>query len=809
MERTVRSDVQSTLPWKLFSAITAYPRLVAILGLLGIAAAASFLPRLEKDTRADAFIPADHPALVYRDQVKEVFGLQDPMVIAVVNDGPRGVFEPHTLELVEWLTRRVEEVDNVDPDRVTSLATESDVFGTADGMMVEPFFQDGFGDGPITQESADVVREAVMDFPLYVGSLVARDGTATLVVAEMVDESGAEQVYHDLMALADEAPLSGDEAIHVAGEGAVAGYLGSYIDQDAARLNPISALVVTLVLFLAFRTARATLLPNLVMVSALAGAIGLMAAFGVKFYVITNSLPVVLIGIAVADSIHILQQYYEELRRRPEIDRRELVIRTMVQMWRPVTLTTLTTMAGFLGIAAVSIMPPMMYFGLFGALGVGVAWVYSVTWLPAVLSVLPPRLSRALGGDARDGGKRSRSGRRDVATRAMGAFGRWVAAHPVAILLMAGGVMVAGGFGASRLLVEEARIDNFKQTVPIVVADTVINERFDGVHYLDIIIETPEPEDLFRPENLQRIERLQAFLETLPHVNGTTSIVDYLKQMNRAMNEDAPEAYRLPTDSDLIAQYFLLYSASGDPADFEEEIDYDYRLANVRASLDTGLYSVERQVVEATERYLEEELPAPGITAQTSGRVNVDYHWLQRLAASHFRSMVVAMVLVLAMAAVSFRSATAGVIAVVPVAVAVLVVYAVMGFVGIWLGIGTSMFAAIAIGLGVDFAVHTIERMIVLMRDRGLPFATAVEILFASTGRALFFNFAALSLGFGVLTLSSVPVLARFGSLVVITVAMSFLASMTVVPALAAVVRPAFLGFSREPALAPLAEEAE
>ena len=133
-----------------------------------------------------------------------------------------------------------------------------------------------------------------------------------------------------------------------------------------------------------------------------------------------------------------------------------------------------------------------------------------------------------------------------------------------------------------------------------------------------------------------------------------------------------------------------------------------------------------------------------------------------------------------------------------------LLIYAVMGFGEIWLGIGTSMFAAISIGVGVDFAVHTIDRLRLLVRDGQQPLKDALRALYPSTGRALLFNFAALALGFSALLTSSVPPLARFGGLVIVSVAASFLASLTFLPAFIYVTRPAFLGLRRrKPALVP------
>ncbi|NOQ88010.1 MAG: MMPL family transporter, partial [Gammaproteobacteria bacterium] len=447
-----------------------------------------------------------------------------------------------------------------------------------------------------------------------------------------------------------------------------------------------------------------------------------------------------------------------------------------------------TTMAGFLGLSISAGMPPMQYFGLFAMLGVAVAWMFSLTLVPAVLSMMKLHTSKNFHSiDLQPGQKK------DSYASAMSFLGRGVIRYPVTVLLLAGVIAIAGVFGASKLVLNEDRITTFQKDEAIVLADTAINERFDGVHYLDIVVETQQTEDLFKPENLQRIEKLQDYVSTLPHVNGSTSIVDYLKQMNRALNEDRKEAYQLPDDADLVAQYFLLYSASGDPDDFEEEVDYDYRLANIRVRLDSGQYKHEAVVVKAAQKYVLNSFNAPGIKANLSGRVNVDYHWINSLGENHAASVIISLLLVWAMASLSLRSAVAGLFTLTPVALSILLIYAVMGYTGIWLAIGTSMFAAIAIGLGVDFAVHTIERLVVLIKDKGLTINDAITALYPSTGRALFFNFLALALGFGVLISSEVVPLIRFGTLVAVAVSVSFIASMTVLPALIKVIEPNFI----------------
>jgi len=359
--------------------------------VVGLLALGSFLPSLTKDTTSDAFIPVDNPARVYREEVKERFGLSDPIVIAVSNPGEHGVFEPDTLKLIDWLTRAMQDVPNIDPERVFSLATENNIEGTEDGMIVTAFY-DPF---PESLEQAQTIWTEIQDFPLYLGSMVADDGKGTLVIAEVLDESDTEATYTQTMDIVARAPIPEGVELHVAGEAAVAGYLGRYIDADALRLNPMAGITIMIVLFVAFRTFRAALVPGIVIAAATLGGLGLMAAFGVPFFVITNAIPVVLIGIAVTDSVHVFAQYYKEIADDPAIDRQDAITRAMVEMWRPITLTTLTTMAGFFGLYLAATMPPLKYFGLFAAAGVGFAWLYSITVMPALMMYLKPKPSPA------------------------------------------------------------------------------------------------------------------------------------------------------------------------------------------------------------------------------------------------------------------------------------------------------------------------------------------------------------------------------------------------------------------------------
>ncbi len=779
-----KDNLLTTKSGRFFQKVVAYPKTILIITFLSILATAVFIPKIKKDTSSESFMPDYHPAVVYREKVKDIFGLSDPVVVAIVNNGPTGIFNPHSLHLVNWLTNHIGGIEGVDIDRITSLSTENNIVGTTEGMLVEPFFE-----VPITkQDEADKVRDSVMDFPLYIGGLVAESGNATLIVAELLDEKAGAKVYADLIELSKKAPVKG-EKIYVAGEAAVVEYLGKYIDMDIQRLNPTIWVIVAFILFFSYRTMPGLALPHIVLVGSVLIVLGIMAVFKAPFYIITSSLPVILISISVADGVHILGEYYEDVAKRPEACRQKMVVTTMSRMWRPVTITSLSDIAGFMGLSFASFMPPMKAYGVFASIGVVVALSISLFAVPAGLVLFKVKPSRAFKPDS----KRHRIKGVDKFGRLMGKFGKMASNRPGLVLGITVCVAIAGVIGALKLEVNESRIENFKHSADIHKADTIINQLFDGTNYLDIVVETDESEGLFEPARLKRIEALQVYLESLPHVKGTASIVDYLKQMNKALNEDNPSDYRLPDNSELVAQYFLLYSMSGKSNDLENKIDYDYRLGNIRVTMDSGLYTDAKVVVESTGKYIKEQFNAPDITGTIAGRQNVNYNWIRQISKSHFRGVVIAFLAVWFMTSICFRSVVAGLMAMLPVSLAVLLIYAVMGFCGIWLGVGTSMFAAIAIGLGVDFAVHVVDRLIVVVREEGNTLENAFEMLFPSTGRALLFSFLAVFFGFGVLLLSQALPLIRFGVLVLVAVVVSFLASITVLPAIVKIVKPRFL----------------
>jgi predicted RND superfamily exporter protein len=768
--------------------IVTYPKRIVFVSLLIMALFLTALPTLYKDTRSDAFLAKDNPALIYKNQVKAQFGLSDPMVIAIVNNNEHGVFNPESLALVAWLSDQLAYMDNINSDRITSLATENNISGNEEGMDVIPFFETLSNE----QLSADNIWQQVSDFPLYMGSLVAKNKQATLIVAELIDENKVEQTYQAILKLIEKAPISLGDQIHVAGEGAVSGYLGSYIDADAQKLNPVAGFVITMIILLAFRRFSPTLLANVIIAASVLVTLSIMALANVPFFVITNALPVILIGISVADSMHIFSYYFDLQARRPNDDKKQLIVETITEMWRPITLTTFTTIAGFIGLYFAAYMPPFKYFGLFTAVGVAIAWLYSLVFLPAAMAIIQPTASKAMI-------RQAKQGQNDKFSNLMVKLGRITLNYHKSVIIFFSIIMIIGLFSASKLIVDEDRIETFHHSEALYKADKAINQYLDGTNNLDVVIEANDIEGLFEPAVLNKMQALQKFILTQQNVKGATSIIDYLKQMNRSLTGGDKGQYLLPTDKALIAQYFLIYSASSDPTDFEEEIDYDYRIANMRVQFNKGSFQDTKGAIENIQRYIDDEFNNTNVSAKLSGRVNLNYHWIKDLGESHFVGLAISLFLVWLVSALLFQSFSAASFALIPVMSSILLVYAAMVLFNIKLGVGTSMFASVAIGLGVDFAIHTIDRLRSTFKLYAGDWDKALTALYPLTGRALFFNYIAIALGFGVLISSKVVPLMNFGIIVFISVSTSFFASMSLLPALIKATKPRFISDTIKP----------
>ncbi len=788
------------------------------------------MSRLRFESDAEAMIPANDPVLHYSDLVEERFGIRDLIIIGVLNRNPdeNGVFNPRTLGIVKEFSEQIALLPGIKAVRdedVASVATMDNITGTADGMAVNPFMEDV----PDTPEALSALKTNLFNNSMFVNWLVSRDSSGLLIIAKMEDSEGTLEgvarrtaIYTAIEQMVQTKQEAGvPEVFYIAGRGAIEVKFGEYGRQDMARFIPLVLLVVLGTLYFTYRSLRGVLLPLMVVVGSVIWTLGIMAAAEVPMYFISTMMPVVLMAVGVADGIHILSRYYDEILEHPDSSSPEAVVAAMYEMWQPVVFTSLTTAAGFLSFLAAP-MPPVRDFGLFTAIGVLAAMVFSLTLFPALLSMLPAKVSQGL---VRQMGRSGDLAATGWAARTLAVIGRGVVRRPVLVWLPSVVILSVCLVGTRYIPVDTSAIGVFHTDSPLRVADRVLRDTFQGTTPVYVAIEGHAPDLLKDPGLLAKLDLIQAEIEQDPLVGGSVSIAEYVKRMNRIMNEDRPEMEVVPTDRDLVAQYLLLYSFSGDPDDFDEVVDYDYQHANVAFYLrsdhsDDVQHVVQRIQDLAVEQFgraeSAEERAEPlslrlgrwligieptianwetqsGFRIGFAGNGYLVNRMSELVVSGQAASLVMSLGAVFVLTAMMFRSVTAGLINVIPISLVIIFSFGLLGLLQSPLEIGKSLTSSMVIGVGIDYTIHFLNKYRIKVRE-GLTDPEAITLAtMATSGKAIFFNAIVVIGGFLVFLASNFLPNYYLGAMMALNMGACLVASMTILPAMLNTFKPRFV----------------
>ncbi len=756
---------------------------VAILLFLGVTVwLAAGIPRLRLETDIMAMMPKQHPVFQFNTWVEEYFDIQDPALIGVVNRGPDGVFTPATLALVKHLSDEIKALPMINGEEIISLTEVDNITGDESSLYVDPFYDAA----PTTAEGARAIRDAVFASELMVGSLVSADAQATLIIAEM--EAGGDydkvELYQVLQDVVAAAPVSVED-VFIAGRPVIEGEMSVLARTDILRMFPLVVLAAGLMLWLTLRSWRGVVLPLLVVVTSVIWTLGLMGWLRAEFFAIQSMMPTLLIAIGVADGIHVIHRLLLGVAEAPDRPRRDLVFATMQEMTRPVVMTSLTTAAGFASLV-VSPMRPIKAFGIYTAFGVLAAMVFSLTILPGLLAILPtPRRAAARVAH----GRRGEGG---LLPRLLDRLVPLVTRRPGLVLGAGAGVFLFGLTGLPQVVVNGSLLQNFPPTNPVKVADAHIAGHFHGSHPLQIVLDAGEDGGWKDPARLRAVEGLQNHLEAGEHVGQTRSIVDLIKRMNEVMNPEDPDAYRVPDERDVVAQYLFLYTLAGDPDDFEDVVDYDYRQANVRAQIDRDDSVVSGEVLEDVHAYAAAHLAPLGIETRTSGAVQAMHTFMDLIVRGQVTSLALAIVLVAILTGLMCRAAAAGLICIIPVSVASILNFGALAWFGEPLSVTTALISSMGIGIGIDYAIHFVVKY-QRTRSAGADAETAMHDTLNTAGVAIFYNALVVFVGFLVLATSAFVPNRVLGILVGLNMVVCFLGTVTAIAAVLHLTQPRFV----------------
>jgi hypothetical protein len=744
---------------KIFAAIVKRP-LAALLVVAGITilAGISVFSSFRMETNLDEYMPKTHPAFIYSEEANERFLIKDSILIAV--EHPESIYNPGTLGKLIEIEDALHSIEELADSRVQSIHTGDNIVGSEEGLEIRRFY----ASAPASQNEADEIRDAVRKNTMVAGRMVSTDERTALIVVELPESGFSDKLYDKIMSLSDR--FSGPETLHVAGRPIVEGTLANLGPKDMGRTGPLVILVIAIVLLLVLRQARRTIITLAVVIASTIWAFGLMTALGIPLYSVSIMIPVMLIAIGVAYAIHLYNQIDYFTKGNPGADRLEIAVNAISVIGKPALFAALTTVAGFISLVTSQVYP-VKYFGLFTAFGVAASWLLTMILVPAGIVLWG-------NGKPREASRGELKGIVPLGAR----FADAISARKNLVYILTGLVLLFSLWGISRVWINTSFLDNFEKSSPIVQTDAFVNRNFGGTSSVNIILDAEEPDTFKQPEVLALMDSLQSSVMKLENVGDSQSLINYLKRMHFSMNAEDPAFDAIPGSSDVIAQYLLLYEMSGDPDNLWKVVDADFQGANITVQLKSDDSRTINRVIDQAKKFAG-DFAEKGITINFAGSGYKSLIFSNLILSGQIASLGLSVLIVFLLVAFMFRSALLGAIASIPVLISMVINFGIMGILNIPLTTSTALISSIAVGIGVDYAIHFIAHYREHLRKTGDE-AVAARFSMSHTGRAVLLNAAIVISGFMVMVFSVFPPNRQVGLLVSLNMVTAFLATVTI-----------------------------
>ncbi len=757
--------------------LVSHPRIVVATVVLVTAFWAYRLPTLRVEIDPDANLPQSHPYIQALQTLEHRFGEKNLIVIGLFPTD-NNIYSVAFLTKLATITRRIGQIPGLIGSTYASIAAPlmKAIEGADDTVLVRPILERP----PTTPVDISEVRRRLHVNGFYIGTIAAAEGTAAAIIAnfkltpELPDYVQIQDRVEALMAEEND----GTFIVHYAGPVALNAGLAR-ITERTVILFPFALLMIGLLHYEAFRTLQGMLLPLLTAIMAVTWSLGFMGWLRIPLDPFNTTTPILVLAVAAGHAVQILKRYYEEFERY----RDSLVaVRVAVERVGPVMITAgIVAALSFFSLAAFDT-AMMRNFGLLTGFGILSALVVELTLIPALRVMLPSPQIKELTSEARSGRFLGRGLQRisDV-----------VNTRPSAVLCCTLALVALATIGASRLHVDTSYKRQFGRSHPLRIADGALNGTFAGTNTLIFLVEGTHDGALTSPNSLRAIDDLQRFVERDSAVGKTFSIVDVVKAMHQILRTKEMGNSDLPASSELTSQYLFLYSISGGPQDLDSQIDPEHRSAAVRVFLRNDSTRYGEDLLARVRRYVAESFP-PELTVRYSGTIASNAALTEVMVHGKVLNMAQIAFIIIFVSALVLRSVLGGLLVATPLAVAVIVNFGVMGFLGVPLDIITSPIAAMAVGIGSDYAIYFLFRFreeLAVSRTPALALASTMH----TSGKAIVYVSSAIAGGYLILCISGYVFHLELGMLVALAMVVSSFATVTLLPALVLMTRPAFL----------------
>ncbi len=720
---------------------------------------------LQFSTNYRIFFSQDNPELLAYEALENAYGKTENVLFMIVPEAGDASGEP-ALKAAVWLTGQAWRTPY--SRRVDSIANFQHTTADGDELVVRGLVDPAkLGDAG---ERARIRAVALAD-PRLKGSLLARDGrvSAVNVTVELPEEDQAVRVpevagFARKLAAEAEKRFPGVDVRTVGTVMINHTFSQASIDSQKVFL-PASLAIMAVVLILLTRGFAGVAATGLVMVFSILVSMGMGGWVGLPFTPPTAPAPTIVLMIVVANCVHLLVTLQQ--RQRAGDSKRAAIVEAVRINLNPVFLASVTTALGFLTMNF-SEVPPYRHLGNFVAFGIAASFLLSVTFLPALLSLLPMRARPAE--------------RRD--DRAMAAIADFVVRRRTAVLWGSVAVVLALLAAIPRNDLNDVLVHFFDESTEFRRDTDFLDERLSGNTLLEYSLHAAEPGGVTDPAFLANVSAFADWYRKQPETRHVETITDTFRQLNKSMHGDDSAAYRLPASRDLAAQYLLLYELS-----LPQGLDLNNRIDTAKSATrltvtTTTLSSGDVLALNARARaWLKSN--APKITrVDSSGPALLFAHIGQRNIRAMLLGTAVALLGISIILIAAFRSLRLGVMSLVPNFVPAIMGFGVWGLIVGQVGLALSVVVAMTIGIVVDDTVHFLSKYRRARRELGHSSEEAVRYAFQAAGRALVTTTAVLVAGFLILLLSPFIPTAQVGLLTALIIGFALVADLLLLPAL-------------------------
>ena len=719
------------------------------------------IPKLQVNANVDDYVPDTIKNKVYLKELDSIFGGSEMILLMLHSED---VVNAETLNRLESLATDLDTLRGL--DRVISPFSAQEI-SIEDGMMsMTPFFEEI----PDNQAGFEALKKRIgsnsmtnrffsEDFSLVSLVLIKNTRTPDIIIDEIKEVIGTNP---------------GKEETLLGGLPFIRHSISGNIINDLVVLLPIAMFLMVFMLYFSFREWKGVFMPFLIVLMSIILSFGLMAFLGWKISLFSILMPIMIIAIANDYGIHLIAHYQDLARGEDTLLMKEICRKIYIDLKKPIVITGITTIGGILGLLSHTMMPAAEL-GVLTAIGIGFALLLSLWFLPAMLSFFKPMRN------APEAKKR----KVPVLERLLVKMGNWVTGHPKKIIGSAIVATAIGVLGVFFLKVDTNVESYFSAKSEVGRSTKLINEKFGGSQFISLLFSG----DVLSPEVLKRMELYEKEIIKDPAVGLVSSPVSLVKELSKGFYEPTEEGYnQIPETSDEIYQLIEIFSLGGNEDDISQFLDYNYENARILISLKDGSNSANKRLLKNLNALTKDD---PNVQ-YAAGAGLTEIELADIVVKGQIKSLIFAMAVVFIILSFVFRSPKAGLLSGLPITIAILVLFGLMGIFGIALDIATALLSSIMIGVGVDYTIHFLWRF-KTERSRGNDHRKAVRITLNTSGRGIIINALSVIIGFMPLILSNFTPLKYFGALIVISITTCLISSLFLVPAIVIITKPRFL----------------